>query len=196
MKGQEDVVETIKQKNRHIYINKLGIDLDKIQESLLMSLVNAIKFLYTEVIQGLNLDEKSVQNKLSPIRDLRSFFKNYKSKIEELLNDCIMQISNKLESIEEIDYNELLNFEKEQIINNIENYYLENIDKLILSFLEKDKSLNAEWLNYFFKSYLYDKFTKRVKDILTSSFLIILNGQQEGLQRYESLNEKTINNMK
>ena len=196
MSGQDDVVETIKQKNRDIYINKLGIDLGKILDTLLISLVNVIKFLYTEVIQGLDLDEKKVQNKKSLINDIRSFIKQLKSKIEELLKASFERISNKLDSIEEINYDELLTFEKEQIIKDIEKYYNENIDDLINKFLEKDRNLNSNRVNYFFKNYLYDRFIQRIKDILASSFQIILNGQQEGLQRYESLNERTINNIK
>ena len=195
MTNNDDVVDVIRSKNREIYIKKLNIDLEKILETILITVTNIITLYYVEVNQILDLNEKDKDRKNSPIKDIRAFCKVFKNIIENSIKSSLKKITECTQSIEEVDYSSLLTEEKEMIIKQIEDYYKENIDSLIATIFQKKSGLDNNRVNYYFNNYLFDKLMSRLKENLNSSFQIILNGQHEGLERYENLNNKTIDNV-
>lgn len=193
MNDDSNLEKVLKEKNREIYIKKLGIDLDKVLESLLMTITNLISLSYIEVVtQLLNLDSGVKNSKNSPVKDLRSFYKGLKQEIEKILSASFKKISTDVLQIENIEYVEILQREKETIINSVVEHYNNNVGNIIKIVLESNKEFTESRVSYFFKEYSYNRFITKVNETLSSSFQIILNSQKESLQKYHSLNDITV----
>ena len=191
MDKNKDVLEALKVKNREIYINKLNIDLDRILETLQIMVKNTINLLYIEIVtQIFRINENELKS--FPIKEVQSYYKGLKNKTEKVLEKNFQELSQNTKNIDDIEYEQILEKAKEQVLLEIGNYYNETINTLI-ELLVKEKLIDEDRLNYLFKIYLYNKFLDKISDILTSSFRIILNSQQESFQKYENLNDKTIN---
>lgn len=194
MKNDTNLEDVLKKKNREIYIKKLGIDLDKVLESLLITITNYINNAYIEVsMQLLSLENSDKGNKESPKRDLRSFYKKLKMYFESQLKDSFKKISTSIEKIENVDYESVLLSEKEIIISNLKKYYCDNIDEIIRIIVETNQNFSEERLEYYLKDYSYNKLMNIFNQILSDSFRIVLNSQQESFQKYNTLNDITVN---
>ena len=194
MKNDTNLEDVLKKKNREIYIKKLGIDLDKVLESLLITITNYINNAYIEFsMQLLSLENSDKGNKESPKRDLRSFYKKLKMYFESQLKDSFKKISTSIEKIENVDYESVLLSEKEIIISNLKKYYCDNIDEIIRIIVETNQNFSEERLEYYLKDYSYNKLMNIFNQILSDSFRIVLNSQQESFQKYNTLNDITVN---
>ena len=114
MAKKDDVVDVIRSKNREIYIKKLNIDLEKILETILITVTNVITLYYVEVNQILDLDEKDKDKKSSPIKDIRVFCKAFKNIIENSIKNSLQKITECTQSIEEFDYSVILTEENNE----------------------------------------------------------------------------------
>ena len=196
MGNNEEVLQALKAKNREIYINKLGIDLDKVLETLQITVGNSLDFLSTEVINQLPFLRSEDKGKTINGNTIKDFYRLLKEKLIVSIKDSFEAIASKIHDIDLVDYDEIVNEQKNKIIKELGDFYNNNINEIINKLLMEDKLLDSDRVNNYFINYSYNKLVTHIMSVLTDSFKILCNSHVESYQKFENLNNKTLNSNK
>ncbi len=186
-----DVLRELEVKNKEIFLNKLNIDLDNNHEVLLITCEN-LSNLFIEEITSKILDiECSTKNKDNVLNSVNNFQQILLIKIKELLDVRYQNIKKILPKIEN-NYQEVLNKEKEDIINKIGSCYQDNVVSLIKNISIKYSEFDKNRLIIYLNEINYEKYIGKLTEVFNNSNIILLNTYKESLDKYHDLNAKTI----
>ncbi len=184
-----DIAKELEAKNREIFFNKLNIDLEKSEELLLLSSKNQIQMIVndlTNMISSISNDDKDVNKTVS------AFFKVVINKLNNLLKKRSLSLKEKLNNIEEVEYQKLLNETAEIVINSLEKAYLKNIQLLIDEFSNNLDDFNKNRLSNYLTDNVLTKIVNNLKENFLFGNMIIYNAFLENYERMENINKKTI----
>ena len=192
MNSNIDVLKELEVKNREIYINKLNIDLDNNNEVLLITMDNVINLFSSEVISRiLEINNKSgVDEEIT--KSVSAFYNKLKEEILLLLNNRYQLLKEEIKDINNIDYKENINKQKDIVINGIRDKYSHLIDKLV-DRIEKINNEPNERIKDYLKILNYERFINKIKEILNNMNTILYNSYVDSSNKYQELNAKTLN---
>lgn len=195
MENNVDINEVLKNKNNEMLLNKKRIDLDKAMESIQMFYNNYCDNYAIEINDQLcgikNIDINSEQGEI--IKKMTASFLNM---ITDTLNKTIsektMLIKEQLNNMDDIKYNKVLNYMSLNIVNQISEFYLENVNMLINELVfDSDLEINKRISDYL-STIVYNKIINVLKDQFMYAIKLIDNNYEENNQIMEGINEKTI----
>ena len=194
MDNDIDVVEQLRIKNHELYINKLIIDLENAIESLIIFYNNYCDTISGETknITSVLLDNKTdISEKQMNDSLLDSFFSLFKEKVSQIFKNRLGVIKSNIQNIDAFNYEKKLNNESLIIVNQVSDYYQENILMLIDEIKENFIVHQLEVREYLQKA-VYIKLMNTLKDKLIYSIKLINNNYDENTTMLQSINEKTL----
>ena len=186
-----DVLHEIEVKNKEIFINKLNLDLDNNNEILSISCDNLISLFKEETINKIFDIEKSMINKENITLSVNNFYDIILTKMKELIS---LRYTNLKEKITLIDNNyiDLLDNEKNNILEGIKKCFFDNVDVLIRNISIKYNGNDIERVSDYLKTINYEKLINKITELFNNTNMILLNNYNESLNKYNELNAKTI----
>ena len=192
MNKNDDVLKQLEVKNREIYTNKLNIDLDNNNEILLITLDNIINLFQEEVKNKITeLSSKSI-NKEELTAKIDTFYQKIKEEIQSLLNNRYIVLKDCITDIDNIDYQDNIDKEKDIVIKGIKSKYNNLVDKLIKE-IERIYNEPNNRINDYLKILNYKKIVNKMEEILNNMNMILYNSYIESNNKFQELNAKTLN---
>ncbi len=186
-----DVLRELELKNKEIYLNKLDIDLDNNDSSLMMTIENIHNVFNQEIINKITEILSSTFNKDNISIAITKINVILKQELIKLLNNKKKNLKEDIKNIDDIEYREKIDSETALIINNLKMVYQKNVIDLINEINNEDnndKKRIEEYLNHL----NYDKYIKKIKETIENMDNILFNNYRESLEKYHNLNEKTL----
>ena len=192
MNSNVDVLKELEVKNKEIYINKLGIDLDTNLENLLITIDNMMSLFTTEVTEKvLEIKNDALSSEQTKERII-AFQKLICDEIIKLINERTLSLKDKVQDIDNIDYKEVLNNETMLFLQRIGEYYNLNVDALIEEVSTDTVEFDKNRISDYLKILYYEKLITKLKEAIVNMDIILYNNYEEGYQRFLNLNAKTL----
>ena len=186
-----DVVKELERKNREIYLNKLTIDLEKSEESIIISSGNQFSKLINEVSNTISLLTKD--SSLDVIeKHIKNFFDLITNKLNALLKERSTSLKEKLGDIDKDEYKEELEIISSNIINAITLEYQKNTKLVTEEFGKNMDNFNLERLNNYLNEIVLKKIINNLKENFLYANMIIYNDYLENYERMQNINKKTL----
>ena len=194
MDNNIDVVEQLKIKNHELYINKMIIDLENTMESFILFYNNFCDSFLKEIVSKITFlldDSQNSDKKTMTNNTILSFFTMYKENVKNEIDTRTKLIRDYIKENDISNYNKKLNSEALLIVNQITDYYHENINMLIdeLSQYIKNNEL-------YFKDYLLNTVRHKLINTLSVQLMysvkLINNNSDENTMMLQTINEKTL----
>lgn len=186
MNSNIDVLKELEVKNKEIYINKLGIDLDTNLESLLIIINNIMNLLTIELTDKLNILSNNNQEAINNFQKL-----NLKN-IIELINQRNTYLKEKVLDIDNINYKEELDDETKNVIEKVKEFYNNNVNNLINELNKSVDEFTKHRISDYLNNLYFSRFIKKIEDAIINMDNILFNNYQFSYQKYLNLNEKTL----
>ena len=194
MENNVDVVHELQIKNQELYINKLIIDLENAMESLLIFYSNYldtnIKNINEKIISLLD-DKQNIEKCEIITQVVNSFFNLFKDKLNSMIKDRLTVIKSNIQNIDTFNYEKMLNNESLIIVNQISDYYQENVYMLIDEIIPEAKLRKLDIKDYLLNT-VYLKIINTLKDKLMYSIKLINNNYDENTTMLKVINQKTL----
>ena len=193
MKDENDINIELKAKHEEMLLNKKKYDIDNMVESLLLFFSNYSNNLSIEIV-----DKICIINKIDKNNQESEIVKSMVVALFDMINQKLKEntvskfniFKEKMVSINNNDYNKVLNQLSHMIINEISDFYLEN-GIVLVNELGKDD--NRIELNNYIMKIIYGKLINKLKDQFMYSVRLIDNNYEENEQIINSINQKIIN---
>ncbi len=195
MDNNIDTKEELKALNQEVLLNKKRTDLDTSMESLLVFYNNYSNNLATDINNRVclirHIDPNSEQGKIF-YNTITGFFTIICNKLKEDIEKKIGKIKEKINTITDEEYNKELRYLSIKVVNQMLEFYGENIDMLINELtMDTDDLTKNRITNYLFE-FIYVKMMNVLRDQFMYSIKVIGNNYEENKDVMESINEKTI----
>lgn len=193
MEENIDVGKELAIKNQELFKNKLIIDLENAMDSLLMFYSNYCDTISNEVINTIvfYLDKQDETSKETISNLVISFFTMFKDSLNKTIQERLKIIKSSIPNLETSNYEKKLNSESLIIVNQISDYYQENIYMLIDEIQENITEHRLDFKDYLLNA-LYLKLMNTLKDKLMYSVKLINNNYDENTTILQIINEKTL----
>ena len=195
MDNNIDTKEELKVLNQEVLLNKKRIDLDTSMESLIVFYsnysTNLVNDINNKVCSMRNIDPNSEQGKIL-YNTISGFFTIICNKLKEIINEKTSHIKNKLDNITDEEYNKELRYLSIKVVNQMLEFYGENIDMLINELTMDTNDLTKNRITNYLFEFIYVKMMNVLRDQFMYSINIIGNNSEENNQVIESINEKTL----
>ena len=195
MEENFDVSKELQHKNQEMLSNKKKIDLDNSMESLVLFYSNYSTNIASEIntrvcsLRGISQDS---EQSMIFYNTITSFFFLASKKLKEIIASVIIPLKEKLDTINDENYSDVLNHTYLVITNKMYDYYTESINMLSN---ELNQDVNEEIKNKI-NSYVFDVITVKMMNTLRDKFMygikVINNNNEENKEVMETINEKTI----
>ena len=190
--NEEDIRSQLKEKNKEIYLNKLNLDLTNNLEVLVLTIDNILNNINNNTKDRVMGITESFQNETIIKEIINNFIEDYRKYLMELIDNKKKTVEKEFKE-DKNDLKSRLNELNQDIEEKLNNYFLENIDKLIdkITNLYTDSFCNfriKEYLKNIFKENLNNK----IIDTLKNRDIILLNTFKETYLKYQDLNKNTI----
>ncbi len=195
MEENFDVSKELQHKNQEMLLNKKKIDLDNSMESLVLFYSNYSTNIASEIntrvcsLRGISQDS---EQSMIFYNTITSFFFLASKKLKEIIASVIIPLKEKLDTINDENYSDVLNHTYLVITNKMYDYYTESINMLSN---ELNQDVNEEIKNKI-NSYVFDVITVKMMNTLRDKFMygikVINNNNEENKEVMETINEKTI----
>ena len=188
---EEDIKKQLEVKNKEIFLNKLRLDLNNNMEGLVLTIENVINKIIVESNNRILNIAESFTYKEETEKYIEDYFSKYLECLMELLDKKKNNILNIINL--NVNYENCFNKETNNIIEKLDKYYKDNIDKLsnkIISFY--DDSFYKERIDKYLKKNLREDLDNKIKDCIKGRDLILLNTFKETNLKYIELNKNTI----
>ncbi len=184
----KDILQQLEVKNREIYLNKLAIDLENNRDILLMTFNNVTNLLEEEMLQKMQeiMDTDELDRQLS--QSIKRFYELIMNKITKLVEERYINIKNCISNIDNIDYNQKINDEREKFVNSIKVYYKSKIAKFIINFHYQDN----DRMSCYLQEINYNRLMKKVEETFLNTDTILHNNYLESKNKFHELNAKTL----
>jgi len=183
-----DVVKELAVKNKEIYHNKLDMDIESNYELLRLTTTNIINLSINEVVSGILNIENSFLNKKKLEVEVDKYFKEFLEYINSLSKKRFTNLKSKK------DKDNYLEYINNKIIDDIKDYYINNFSLIIETISINYSEFEKERLNNYINNTFYNKFMMRILDCINNANMILINNYHESTERYNLINEKTLNN--
>ena len=192
MNSNVDVLKELEVKNKEIYINKLGIDLDTNLENLLITIDNMMSIFTTEVTEKVLEIKNDVKSSEQTKERIITFQRLICGEIIKLINERASSLKDKIQDIDNIDYKDVLNNETVSFLQKVGEYYNLNIDALIKEINNNTIEFDKNRISDYLKVLYYEKLITKLKQAVINMDIILYNNYEEGYQRFLNLNAKTL----
>jgi len=195
MKENIDVTKELQQKNQELLLNKKKIDLDTAMDSLIVFYDN-----YSNNIASDINSQICVYHGINPLSEqakifdntINSFFFIISSKLKDVIANNIEPLKSKLKTISDDEYRKELNNISTAIVNQMLDYYAENVNMLCNELNQDvDENTKSKINNYLFEV-MTIKMINTLKDKFMYSIKVIGNNYEENYQVMENINEKVL----
>ena len=187
-----DVAKELEARNKEIFLNKLNIDLDKIEELIILSSKNQFNKLTDEVLNAIITFTSNSVSHEAVKHIVNTFFKSLSEKLNNHAKKRTSSLKEKLDEINKDDYLIKLEESSQLVINSI----IKNYEKNVNSLIEELNSNNNDFEKQRLSNYLNDNVLKKIINNLNGMFqysnMIIYNDYLENYERMENINNKTI----
>jgi hypothetical protein len=195
MDNNIDTKEELKTLNQEVLLNKKRTDLETAMESLIVFYKNYSNTLATEINHRVclfrNIEPDSEQGKIF-YNTITGFFTIICNKLKEDIDKKVDKIKEKIDNINDEEYNKELRYLSIKVVNQMLEFYGENIDMLINELtIDTDDLTKNRITNYLFE-FIYVKMMNVLRDQFMYSIKVIGNNYEENKDVMESINEKTI----
>ena len=192
--NEEDIRKQLEEKNKEIYLNKLNLDLTNNIEVLLLAIDNLLNNIEINTKDRILNIAESFQNEKVIKENIHIFLEKYKVNLVDLINakkNNIEELISKNTNLS--DYKELLIKINNNIKDNIDKYFLNNIDSLVnkITILYDDEFCNLRIREYL-KNVLKDTLEDKIMDTINGRDIILINTFNETYLKYQELNKNTI----
>lgn len=192
MNSNIDVLKELEVKNKEIYINKLGIDLDTNLENLLITINNMMSLFAMEVTNKVLEIKNDVTSSEEIKEKVVAFQEVIKNELINLMNKRTESLKEKIQYLDGVDYKEVLNNEKANVINKIGEFFKKHIISLFDE-LKNDLSLFDQGrLDDYLNILYYEKLITKLNDAIYNMDIILYNNYGESYQKFLDLNAKTL----
>ncbi|MBR3660380.1 MAG: hypothetical protein IKN63_00555 [Bacilli bacterium] len=194
--NEEDIKKQLQEKNKEIYLNKLNLDLANNLEVLVLSIENLLNNISEYSINRILKITESFGNQSIIKENINSFLENYRTNLMKLLEDKKINLEQLFIKTEDISiYDKNLKEIKINITNELNNYYQNNIEKLIkeITKLYNDSFCNLR-IEEYLRNVLKDNLNNKIGDVINNRDIILLNTFKESYLKYQELNKNTIGN--
>ena len=193
--NEVDLVKELEVKNQEMLLNKKRVDLDTSMESLLVFYENYSQGLSSEINNRIctlkNIDPNSDEGKML-LNTISSFLNILSNKLKELVTKKTGTIKEKLNTISDSEYNKELRYMSIHIINQMLEFYGENIDMLIEEVNSDTNELIKNKINNYLFEVIYGKLMNVLKDKFMYSIKVIVNNEEENNQIIDNINRKVL----
>ena len=195
MDSNIDISQELQLKNQEMLLNKKKIDLDTSMESLLVFYSNYSTNIATEINNRIcllkNVNSDSEQGKIM-YNTITTFFFILTKKLKELVLKEVDIIKEKMNNMNDDDYNKELQYMSIVTINQMLEFYSENIDMLIEELTtDVDDTTKDRISNYLFEI-IYGKMMNMLRDKFLYSIKVVGNNYEENYQVMEEINKKAL----
>lgn len=190
-----DVIKELQTKNEELLLNKKIIDIDTSMESLLVFYDNYSNTLANEINNRVcnykNIDPNSDEGQMI-LNTVVSFLNILSTKLKELVTKKTDKIKEKLSNTSDKEYYKELRYMSIYIINQMLEFYGENIDMLIEEINNDTDELTKTRINNYLFEIIYGKLMNILKDKFMYSIKVISNNGEENNQVIDNINRKIL----
>ena len=205
MEDKLDVVKEFEIKNQELFNDNKLIILENVIESVLLFYSKNVgdsdkkdnpycDNVAQEVIDKINslLDNKDDVTQKEKVSALvNAFFDMFKNEVNTIFSQRLDIIKTNIQSIDESNYENKLNEELLTIVQQISNFYQENINMLIDEIEDGITEYQTEFKDYLLNN-VHAKLINILKDKLMISAILINNKYDENVAIFQRINEKTL----
>ena len=193
--NEVDLVKELEIKNQEMLLNKKRVDLDTSMESLLVFYENYSQGLSSEINNRIctykNIDPNTDEGKML-LNTINSFLNILSNKLKELVTKKTSIIKDKLNTISDNEYNKELRYMSIHVINQMLEFYGDNIDMLIEEVNSDTNELVKNKINNYLFEVIYGKLMNVLKDKFMYSIKVIANNEEENNQIIDNINRKVL----
>lgn len=197
MENSFDVNEKLKATNQELLLQKKKIDLDNSMESLSVFYSNYSTTMAEKmndiICKYRNIDSNSDNGKIY-FETITGFFSLANKKLNEIIKKNADALKEKLDTLDDENYNKELNYMSLVITNDMLEYYGESAKMLINELIDNLDEVTSDRISNYVIEVLTVKMINILKDNMMFSMKVITNNTEENNQMIESINEKTIKN--
>lgn len=192
----DEINETLAEKNNSMLINKKNVDLDKAKENILDFYR---KYVTSKIAKEINkqicvyhgISVNSEQGKIF-YNTITTFFFLACDELENYLTENINILKEKLESLSDEDYKKALGYLSITITNHMSEYSTEKIDMLCNELNQNVNNEVKERINKYLFDVVTIKMINNLKDKVMYAIAVINNNDRENNEVMKRINEKTI----
>ena len=139
------------------------------------------------------LNKLSIDIDNNTSNEIEIFHNVIHDELQKLINKRADVLKETIKKIDKIDYKDILDKETNELFDNLEIIYSQNVEQLINKLLDNYNLFEKNRLSDYLENINYKRFIARIKEIIINMNYILYNSYLESKEKYMELNKKVVN---